>query len=601
MTVPTSKETQTRRGIRLAIVLSLGSATPLLAQSTIYVNVNAPLTSVEDGTTWANAYRYLQDALDDPSLAPGYEIWIANGKYRPSVPFCLDCDNPGDRHATFVIPSGVRIYGGFKGVDTLGNDPNDPNTGEMSLNERNEEHPDHWTVLTGDRGTEENILDDLYHIVTAVDVDENTKLSGVRIEYGNANGSDPNSPLDRVGGGVLIIGRRIEGIDRQSSLVLTRCHVEYCYAVQAGAGAFVAWTRVPDEPNDPNCIDDPTDAVELQPARFVNCQFRYNRISDPNDLAPSSSGAAISVRGAALKLTNNVIAENSGGDRTAGVEYVIGLDPNDLPVYSRGAVTNCSFNLNKSGYSTKEAIYAHMAPCLPLIVRHTICWGNGERTDQGPNLDPNLEVAGDIDARFCDIRYPYGSVFPSIDNSNINLDPLFCEAGDQLFPLGITNDSPCVDRGHDDYVPPDFADVDDNGNSTEVLPWDRLRMGRFRDATPSGEIVDMGAYEVDDRVECLEDINGDGQRNLTDLAILLTNFGLSPGECPGHSADINDDGEIDLTDLAILLTVYGTPCEGESMMAGNDPLTVWLRCASPEEVLAWWNAGMPPITGGNEQ
>lgn len=50
------------------------------------------------------------------------------------------------------------------------------------------------------------------------------------------------------------------------------------------------------------------------------------------------------------------------------------------------------------------------------------------------------------------------------------------------------------------------------------------------------------------------DIDGDGHVTLTDLAILLTNFGRTG---TGLQGDIDHDGDVDLTDLATLLTNFG--------------------------------------------
>jgi len=60
---------------------------------------------------------------------------------------------------------------------------------------------------------------------------------------------------------------------------------------------------------------------------------------------------------------------------------------------------------------------------------------------------------------------------------------------------------------------------------------------------------------------CPGDINHDGQRNLTDLSILLAAFGTNVGG-PGYNAaaDLNNDGTVNLTDLATLLGVFGSPC-----------------------------------------
>ena len=58
---------------------------------------------------------------------------------------------------------------------------------------------------------------------------------------------------------------------------------------------------------------------------------------------------------------------------------------------------------------------------------------------------------------------------------------------------------------------------------------------------------------------CPEDLNSDGRIDLTDLAILLTNFGRMGGVTLAMG-DIDGSGRIDLTDLARLLTRFGTNC-----------------------------------------
>ncbi len=59
---------------------------------------------------------------------------------------------------------------------------------------------------------------------------------------------------------------------------------------------------------------------------------------------------------------------------------------------------------------------------------------------------------------------------------------------------------------------------------------------------------------------CVGDINGDGVTDLTDLAILLGSFGTDC--CPG---DANDDDMVDLTDMALVLAEFGctTNCQGD--------------------------------------
>ena len=50
------------------------------------------------------------------------------------------------------------------------------------------------------------------------------------------------------------------------------------------------------------------------------------------------------------------------------------------------------------------------------------------------------------------------------------------------------------------------------------------------------------------------DVNGDSKVDITDLSILLTNYGTSNSYGKG---DLNESGRIDISDLSILLTHYG--------------------------------------------
>ncbi|MCB1552418.1 MAG: hypothetical protein KDJ14_01320 [Xanthomonadales bacterium] len=81
---------------------------PLIAWSidadatVIYVDASA--TGSGDGSSWINAYPRLADAL--PTASAGDEVRVAAGIYRPT-------DTPGDRAATFTVPDGVHLLGGY--------------------------------------------------------------------------------------------------------------------------------------------------------------------------------------------------------------------------------------------------------------------------------------------------------------------------------------------------------------------------------------------------------------------------------------------------------------------------------------------------------
>jgi len=57
---------------------------------------------------------------------------------------------------------------------------------------------------------------------------------------------------------------------------------------------------------------------------------------------------------------------------------------------------------------------------------------------------------------------------------------------------------------------------------------------------------------------CLGDLDGDGIVTLTDLSILLANYGLT-GAGP-EDGDLNSDSVVDLVDLSLILALFGSSC-----------------------------------------
>ena len=130
-----------------------------------YVDQNA--TGTQDGDSWANAYRSVEQALDRTLHCPDMnEIWIAGGSYTPF--------GEVNRTNGFSVRSGVQIYGGFQGT-------------ENAISERIEGmYP---TVLSGDIGIQNATSDNLYHVITIQAGPEQTLLDGIWIRDGMANGS----------------------------------------------------------------------------------------------------------------------------------------------------------------------------------------------------------------------------------------------------------------------------------------------------------------------------------------------------------------------------------------------------------------------------
>jgi len=79
--------------------------------------------------------------------------------------------------------------------------------------------------------------------------------------------------------------------------------------------------------------------------------------------------------------------------------------------------------------------------------------------------------------------------------------------------------------------------------------------GNPRPSPAHPSFYDAGAYESSTSGGTAKtgDLNNDGQVNVLDLSILLSNYGSS-----NQAADINKDGTVNILDLSILLTNYGT-------------------------------------------
>ena len=69
----------------------------------------------------------------------------------------------------------------------------------------------------------------------------------------------------------------------------------------------------------------------------------------------------------------------------------------------------------------------------------------------------------------------------------------------------------------------------------------------------------MVQLDVVEPQDCPGDLDGDLDVDLSDLAILLSNYGQTSG-MTYEDGDLDGDGDVDLADLAALLAVYGTTC-----------------------------------------
>ncbi len=130
------------------------------------------------GSSWQDAAYDLAEILLEAQA--GDEVWVAEGVYYPT--------EFEDRHASFVIKEGVKVYGGFVGT-------------EQSVAERRWQY--HHTILSGAIGSDAPV-DNSYTVVYINGYSSKTVLDGFIIHGAAANGNERSTAREQYGGGLFI-------------------------------------------------------------------------------------------------------------------------------------------------------------------------------------------------------------------------------------------------------------------------------------------------------------------------------------------------------------------------------------------------------------
>jgi hypothetical protein len=356
----------------------------------IYVDTSA--TGLNNGTSWQDAYNYLQDVLADPNFFGPAEIRVAQGTYKPDEADFVSI-TPGDRTATFQLINDVAIYGGFP-------------TGGGVWGDRDSD--EYETILSGDLngdditiddpcdllGNEPSRADNSYHVVTGSGTDPNAILDGFSITAGHANSGYPNSQ----GGGMF---------NDNGSPRVTHCKFYYNLAFSAG-GMY-------------NSDSSPI---------VTNCTFIDN-------WAEFGSGI-FNYGNSSPKVTGCTFTGNRASHSGAMCNWV-----GSIPT-----VRNCTFSGNWGKYVGAMHNYKGS-----VTLSNCILWSN--TGSFGGNEIENNDPCGNPVISYCDIADCLSSglwdTSLGIDGGgNIDADPLFVYANNpdpNSRDYHLLERSPCIDAG----------------------------------------------------------------------------------------------------------------------------------------------------------
>lgn len=450
----------------IATLLLLGCSIALSAQGkTYHVKADSEITtSSSDGLSWENAIT-LTEALN--LAKAGDEIWVKG--YEDITGRIYKAPKGG-----FVLPSGVAMYGGFAGKETI---KNDLPTG------RHKYQMKYQTALVGDIGTNDKAsqqliiypenttrTDNATHVLTLQmgvtqdntnDGNKPTIVSGFLIAAGNASGE--NTSANGRGGGIYVVNNSNDVNAQSRFFRISQCNFANNYGMRGGA-IYV----------DNSCTK--------QQSAISYCSF-FNNVAGKRGTS-ENEGGGMWIDGTATIYNCNINNNTNGGIRLSNTSKIVNCSVIANTVSAADLTTDGASNSNGGG-AVYNTVLWHSTALSKQDSRpafYSCAFPEVEVTDSKVNTDAN------------------GNVRISNENHGIEPAPWFKQSAvtqgydfsfssnlKQLYSTAFTFEetSALLNKGKLEYYKNLVVDANLETASTDI-------MGRTRYQTST---IDIGAYE----------------------------------------------------------------------------------------------------------
>lgn len=448
----------------IAVLILLSCVSSLFAQGSKTYHVTAEATDGGDGSSWIQAIT-LEKALSQAKA--GDEIWVKG--YEDITGHIYKAPKGG-----FVLPSGVAMYGGFAGDETI---KNDLPTG------RHKYQMKYQTALVGDIDTNDKAsqqliiypenttrTDNATHVLTLQmgvtqdntnDGNKPTIVSGFLIAAGNASGE--NTSANGRGGGIYVINNSNDVNAQSRFFRISQCNFANNYGMRGGA-IYV----------DNSCTN--------QLSAISYCSI-FNNVAGKRG-SSENEGGGMWIDGTATVYNCNINNNTNGGIRLSSTSKIVNCSVIANTVSAADLTTDGASNSNGGG-AVYNTVLWHSTALSKQDSRpafYSCAFPEVEVTDSKVNTDAN------------------GNVRISNENHGIEPAPWFKQSAvtqgydfsfssnlKQLYSTAFTFEetSALLNKGKLEYYKNLVVDANLETASTDI-------MGRTRYQTST---IDIGAYE----------------------------------------------------------------------------------------------------------